>query len=482
MEKIRKKKRREHPRARAAGICVLLCLAALSAFSGFRLYQKSRQVEVTPKEMTDGVFVSYETSDVKRVEVVRPKGDGWAVTQTEEGVLVEDGGFTVAENRAKRILEEAAVIEYEDVFTEDRAEYADRLDEFGLDPAGLEVRVRYADGVSLTFFIGDECVGTGYRYMTTDRADGLYALAGSVADEWNTGIDSLRAVEQPVLHPARMDRIIFTSDDAQVKDRAWELTGSISDSNAADTWVLTEPWAYPADGTAMRSFLSNIGNIRMGTYVGEADGENLAFYGFDRKLTMFFHMAQGFGTQTVDGAVRTVVYPETETVLTVSLTDSGQVKYVAYAGSIYRCSSLTLSPVMNIQPADMLSRYPVLVASTDLERLSIEKDGSRVVYEIHREPAEDPESGETLTCFENGVEIPFETFQARYAQMELCTVTGQLPDDFRPEGEPYATYTFESIYGRVHTIRLYAWDALHDAVQVDAYSPVFYLIRDGLGM
>ena len=43
-------------------------------------------------------------------------------------------------------------------------------------------------------------------------------------------------------------------------------------------------------------------------------------------------------------------------------------------------------------------------------------------------------------------------------------------------------YTFEAVDGKKHSIRLYAYDSMHDALQVDEYPILFYLIQGGLGM
>ena len=65
--------------------------------------------------------------------------------------------------------------------------------------------------------------------------------------------------------------------------------------------------------------------------------------------------------------------------------------------------------------------------------------------------------------------------------MVLCTVSGELPEDYEA-GALKKVYTFEAAGGKVHSIRLYAYDSMHDALQVDDYPMLFYLIQGGLGM
>ena len=262
----------------------------------------------------------------------------------------------------------------------------------------------------------------------------------------------------------------------------WVLEADVSDVNASDAWVMVSPVHYPADGTQMTSLLKSIGNIRLGAYVAPASADILAEAGLDKpEAILKMHMAGGVAAVTgEDGTVSTAELEEETITLAVGSLKSEYVRYVRYENDVYLVSELTIGPVLGKKPMETVSRYPVLVAAEFLSKLTIEDcvSGSETVYQMQRETAE----GEEVThCFENGVEIPFETFQARYLQMVVCTVSGDLPEDYEA-GTLKKIYSFEAVDGKKHSIRLYAYDSMHDALQVDEYPILFYLIQGGLGM
>ena len=96
-------------------------------------------------------------------------------------------------------------------------------------------------------------------------------------------------------------------------------------------------------------------------------------------------------------------------VLIIRSLKSEYVRYVRYGNDVYLVSELTLGPVISKKPMDTVSRYPVLVAAESLTRLTIEDclTGESTTYRMQRESSGDEE---VTRCFENGQEIPFETF------------------------------------------------------------------------
>ncbi len=399
------------------------------------------------------------------------------MTQTEEG-LREDSGFLVSDFYAHTFLSHAAAISYEDCFSDNADEWMGRLADFGLDPPRVKVTVAYTDGEQITFSVGNRTTGTGaaYYYMAAEGYPGLYAIPAGTAEDWQTGRDALHPVQQPDFQASRIDGISMT--DASGEVRAWQLTGQITDEDASDTWVVTSPVSYPADGTAMISMVNAVSNIHMGTYVGEAETV-LAQLGFSEPETrLHVHMAYGVGTVSEGEAVSTKVFPEESIELLVWGNKNENVMYVQYGPSVYLTSALTLGPVVRKNVFDTISRYPVVVGISALKRLTMKdlSTGEETVYELVRTEGKD----EPL-CLENGAEIPYSTFESRYLQMELCTVSGRIDGTFT-ETEAHTYYSFETVDGRTHEIWLYPYDKLHDAVRLDDYPVLFYLIHDGLGM
>ena len=339
-------------------------------------------------------------------------GEGWYAEQTSAGNLTEKDGFDIEPALARNFLSAAAVIGYEDIFTEDPADYSDRLEEFGLAEPASTVTVTYTDGEQVVMHIGNRSTETeaAYYYMTVDGRKPLYALSVSAAEEWKLPKSSLHPVQQPNLQTARMDQLVMRSGDWTAE---WVLEAEITDENASDAWVLRSPVHYPADGTEMTSFLRNIGSIRLGSYVGPAMEERLAEYGLDRpEMILEMHMAEGMAAVTgEDGTVSTTLLKAETVVLIIGSLKSEYVRYVRYGNDVYLVSELTLGPVISKKPMDTVSRYPVLVAAESLTRLTIEDclTGESTTYRMQRESSGDEE---VTRCFENGQEIPFETFEA----------------------------------------------------------------------
>ncbi|MCR4882865.1 MAG: DUF4340 domain-containing protein [Clostridiales bacterium] len=484
MDKVKRKNRREHRKLRIILPPLLLILAVIVVILGWNTRKEASQIEVKEKILTAGTIEQRDSREVYSIQVLPASGEGWYAEQRKEGILTERDGFEISASLARKFLSEAAVIGYEDIFSEDPAEYADRLEDFGLADAASVVTITYTDGSSVTLRIGSRSIETetAYYYMTVDGRQPLYAISVSAAEDWKLPRNSLYAVEQPRLQTARMDHLLF---EGQNQCMEWVLDAEITDDNASDAWVLVSPVHYPADGTEMTSFLKSIGNIRLGSFEARASDENMDAFGLRHpQVRITLHMAEGLAAVTgTDGAVTTEPLEEETIVLVVGGKKNDHVWYVQYGENVYLVSDLTLGTVIGKDPMDTIARYPVQVAAEYLSKLTIEDcvTGVTTVYQIQRQSSGENESEEITHCYENGQEIPFESFQARYLQMVLCTVSGEIPDGYRA-GALKKIYTFEAVGGRIHTIRLYSYDSMHDALQMDDYPILFYLIQGGLEM
>ncbi|MBR1685777.1 MAG: DUF4340 domain-containing protein [Clostridia bacterium] len=483
MEKVERKKRRDRP-AGTKWLLLLIPLALLLLIGGILVYREEGRVKFTPRTFRDGTIVSRETDEVARIAVTLPNGS-WSAVQSMPGVLTEESGFTLSAFYSATYLQAAAVVGYEDRFTEDEADYAERLEEFGLTENAVRVEITYTDGETLGFAIGDRSTeaDVSYYYMIADTEPGLFGVSVSMAEDWRRDPQALREFTQLSLQSSRIDRIEIT-DLQSGGERVWALSGSITDADASDTWEVCSPFRYPADGTEMIAFLQAIGNLRFGSLAGDAETVRKQTPGLEEKRTeLRFHLQEGMGTVTgEDGQVETTVFPEEECILTVWGEKNEQVLYVQSGEEMYLMSLLTLGPVMEKRPEDTVSRYPVQVEISDLRRLIISDNasGTQTEYVITRENADTEDEEERVSVTENGVDLPYATFSARYLPLEMVTVSGRIPEGYEISGDAHTEYTFEKTDGTVHTIRLYPFDQMHDAVQVDDYPVLFYLIRGGL--
>ena len=491
MQTVEKKTR--HRRIPRWALAALL-LALLSALLYALLAQP--QSEVPVREPEGGVLRQADPLDVARITVTRRDGGAWTAEQRDPGelfVLPQGGesGFSLSERTAARLIAAAASVEYTSVLGLPGEGWEASLTEFGLNPPEAAVTYTYADGTSLTLRLGSRSEGTDevFCYFLAKGDGRLLALDVGTAEELLTDRALLRPLPQPALHKARIDEIVITS--AGGGTASWRLEADITDGDALNRWFLTSPVRYPAEGEAVEGLCQRLSQLYMGGWAADATEENLSLYGFDApRWTLRVHQAAGATLATDDsGAATAVDWPESWSEFTVGGQKSELVDYVLWDGGIYLCSALTLRALLEVQPLSTLTRYVILTAPDNLTSLTVATPEGRDVYTVERTARLD-EDGRPLTdaaggtvydshVEKNGRPMSWDAFSAAYAALLGQTVTGMLPEDFVCGGEAAAEYLFETVSGSPHTVRLYPFDALHDAVELDGCA-VFYLYRGSL--
>lgn len=473
---------------------LLLALALLlAAAGGYLLLTRQETVVPTEDAITYGEWMVHEDKDVQRLAVTLRSGESWAMVRQADGTFLLEGetDWQIAPAKAAQLVRLAAVISYDDVLTEDASAYAAHRADFGLD-APLVVEVTYADGQSAVMRIGatsgmpDET----WYYMTVDGDPRLFAVDKGTAEGLSVERALLHPVTQPTLHKARMAEITFADGAGHVLAQ-WTLQGDITQSDAAGSWLMTAPHRYPVDAEAMDNLRSNLANIRLGAYEGQATAENLSRCGFDQPQFVLT-IRQAAGTTNAvqaDGSVSPVNWPASDFTLTVGGAKNDNVYYVRVENGIYLTSRFSMATFMDMAPMETISRYPVMVACAALESMTVATSAGTDEYRITREPrvAENNQlvtdaQGNTVydvTCTRNGDSVPYEAFEAAYVRMETVRVSGLLPEGWEPAEEAHTTFTLRTTSGAEHTIALTPFDALHDAVMVDGCA-LFYLIGGGM--
>lgn len=490
MEPVSKKKPRRLP-GRAVWLLALTAALAL-AVGGALLLRRESPVQETVT-FTYGELVAKESGEVASLTITRRDGESYTLLQRSEGTLTlaEDETFVVSDLYAPSLLSAACVISYEDVLAENAADYAAYNDEFGLDQP-LTVDVTYTDGSSVRLYVGVKgpLEEDTWYYMTVEGDSRLFALDKSTAENFNVTLSSLHPVTQPTIHQARLDDITFTGADGEILAH-WTLAGEITDSDAAASWRMISPWAYPAEEEAMTNLRKNLSNLRLGAYVCEATAENLAQYGLDApQFILTLHMAAGTtGSVDADGVYATVDWPESTFEMRIGAAKSDAVDYVLVNGMIYLCSHYSLAIFRDMDPRDTLSRYPLMVELEDLAAMTIANENGSTAYTLRREEQvaannelvtdEDGQVVWDIFVEKDGAEISYTAFSAAWEQLRAVRVTGWLPEDFVPSEPAHTTLTFTTWTGKVHTLSLAPYDTLHDAVIVDG-TALFYLISGGL--
>lgn len=491
MQGVEKKKAHSPRGGRWLWLSLGLALLA-AAVSGYLLLSRE---EAPPMEdaITYGEWMNHTEEQVQRVAVTLRSGESWAMVRQPDGSFLLEGetGWQVAQSKVTELLRLTAVISYDDILTENAAEYAEHMADFGLDNP-LTVTVDYTDGQQAIMQIGgpsgleDET----WYYMMIAGDPRLFVVDKGTAEGLSMEKARLHPVTQPTLHKARMAEITM-ADGAGSVLAAWQLQGEITDGNAADAWVMTAPHRYPADGETMENLRSNLANIRLGSYEGEATPENLARCGFDQpRLVLTIRQAAGTTNVTnEDGSVAPYDWPESTFTLTVGGMKNDNVYYVLVEDSIYLTSRFSMDSLITMDPIETVSRYPIMVACAALDTLTVETASGRDHYVISREPrvAQDNSlitdaEGNTVydvTCTRNGEPISYEAFEAAYIRLETVRVSGMLPDGWAPTEPAHTTFAIQTTVDAAHTIALTRFDALHDAVVVDGCA-MFYLISGGM--
>ena len=442
--------------------------------------------------MTGGQLYACDPADVMGLRITLRSGESWAMARLEDGSFAVDGeaGYEIESGTLDSLLSAVATVTYEDILTDDWSAYQEQLADFGLETPRIVAEAAYRDGTALTMRIGDSYAleESGWCYMLIDGDSNLYALDTGTADILAVSKATLHPVEQPTLHKARFDRITFT--DAEGGQTCWVLQGDIG-TDAEDRWMLVSPMAYPADGEQMSNLRTNLANLRLGAYVGEATEESLAECGFGTpRFRIDVHMAAGsIGTTDEDGVYSVTDWPEETFTLTVGGAKSDAVDYVLVGESIYVTSHYSLATFMEMDPVSTLTRYTVPVALGNLAEMTVTTASGTQTYAITR-TEQVQENNELVydadgnlvydhTCTLDGRAISYTAFEAAYNNLLMVTVSGLLPEGWAAMEQPHTVFTFTRFDGITHTVTLTAYDAFHDAVTLDGMS-LFYLIKGGM--
>ena len=490
MQPVEKKRPRS---LRHGRLWLLLGVVALLAGAVTACVLLNQPEEPLPvRTMAGGRIYTCDAEDVMRLRITLRSGDSWEMIRLEDGSFAVDGeeGYRIESQTLSSLLSAVSAVTYEDILTEDASAYEEHMADFGLETPRIVAEVGYRDGTAITLRIGDSYAleETGWCYTLIDGDSRLYALDTGTADSLAVSKASLHPVEQPVLHKARFDRITFTDEGGA--QTCWALQGAIG-GDAEDRWRLISPMAYPADGEQMSNLRTNLSNLRLGAYVGEATADSLSACGFDApRFRLEIHMAAGsIGTTDAEGVYGVTDWPEETFILTVGGAKNESVDYVLVGEEIYLTSHYSLATFMDMDPVSTLTRYTVPVALGNLAEMTVTTlDGTQTCVLTRTERLQ--ENNELVydtdgnivydrTCTLDGREIPYTSFEAAYNSLLMVTVSGRLPEGWTPSAEPHTVFTFTQYDGTVHTVTLTDFDAFHDAVTLDGMS-LFYLIKGGM--
>ena len=494
MQQVERKKHGERRHGRAVWVALCALLLAGCAAAALILTKKAEEKPEPARQPVTGAIVQKNPEELDSITITPRGGESWTAVRREDGMLelvrAEDGEAWTVDETISDMLQDAAVnLTYEDVYTEKRGEWEPQAAAFGLADPQITATFRYTDRTETTVRIGNSAdpEGNALYYMTVDGDDRLYAVSSGTVKDLNTEKTLLHPVPELQIHAALLDRITVMNGDGSIRIE-WKLTGAVSDQDAAENWVLTVPFTYPADYDAMKNLKDSAEKLRLGTYIGPATDEMLTECGLKEPAAVLeMHMAEGStGTVGAEGVYDVSDWDERTKTLTLGRAKSEMVDYLLYEGKIYTISHFSVSAFTETEALSTAARYPVATPLNSLESVMVEEEGKEPVryglVRIDEEQQEDTEgtddAGQSIRCLRNGEEIPYETFAAAYERMLTVTVSGKLPADYEPQ-RVQTKYTFRTVSGGTHTVELCGFDGMHDAVRMDGHT-LFYLIKQGM--
>ena len=491
MQKVERQKHKDRKLRRLTGLvlCAVLLIAGVTA--GLILRNRAKEASVQRYQPVTGAITQRSEEELKSLTVAQRGREPWTAVREEDGSLrlqPEDASepdvWVVDSSIAGMLVDAAVNLTYEDVFTENREEWEPDAADFGLKEPRITAVIRFTDGTEVTVGIGDsaDADDNAYYYMKVDGDDRLFAVASGTVEDLNIEKELLHPVQQLEIRGALLDRITVRNGDGSIRTE-WALQGDVSDQDAAENWLLTAPYTYPADYDAMKNLRDTADNLRLGVYVGNAEKEALKLYGLEEpEAVLELHMAAGStGTVSEAGVYDVKDWEERTETVTVGNAQNDMVVYVRYGDEIYTINHFSLNTFTMAEPLPTIARYIMVTPLNSLESVTVERQGEEAVhYEIER--TEENDQVENLEkeyrCLRNGEEIDFDTFSAAWERLLTVTVSGRLPEDFRP-GEAHTKYTVHTVSGGTHTVELSSYDAMHDAVTLDGHTR-FYLIKGGM--
>ena len=492
MQKVERQNHKDRGQKRLIGLllCAVLLIGGVTA--GILLSNKAKEEEIITHQHISGTITQRNAGDLASLTVTQRGKDSWTAVREEDRSMrlqPEDESMPVTwlvdESIAGRLTDAAVNLTYDDVFTENRSDWEPDADDFGLKDPLVTAVFRYTDETEITVHFGDSADpdDNAYYYMTVDGDDRLYAVAAGTLEDLNMEKELLHPVQSMEIRGALLDRVTVKNGDGTVRTE-WTLQGQVSDRDAAENWMLTEPFVYPADYDAMKNLRDSAENLALGVYIGEAEEEALARCGLDQPAAVIeLHMAAGStGTVSDQGVYDVVDWEERTETLTIGNSKSEMVAYVRFGDEIFTISHFSVNVFTQTDPLSTVARYTVATPLNSLESVTVEKAECADEYRIEKieetQNTEQTEETQQYRCLKNGEEISYDTFSAAWERLLTVTVSGRLPKDWELK-ESHTKYTLRTVSGGAHTIALSDYDGMHDAVTLDGHT-IFYLIKGGM--
>lgn len=497
-------KKTNHIKSKKNRMLLLVLLALFIAIAVFAYVKLNRKepavIESTPQLAP---LVSGTEKDITAIEVFQNNQKFYEVKQTQEGYqLVGYENLLLEEDEIQRMFSFACEIivkeklddngHSEEGHTHTQEEEEDHQlsqSDFGLAEPQLKIIVHSQNGKNWHFSFGDQVPFENLYYFSFNDTDDVYIVESGFFDMFDRPGNFLVKTEELSISRQRIDQVSFTFHKEK---QTVTLRLNKEGEDQLFYWRMEEPVSYPCDPEKIDELLSQLEDLYLGAYVGEATEENLKKYGFSSPTaTIEMHQkAATMGRVGMEGVYETQDYPQESLTLTIGGLEKDYVYYGLTGGKIYLVSSLTVPAIKGVSYQNLLLKRPALFPLESLSSLYVlderKEEKQEITYSIQKEEqllengevATDEEGNDIVATnvYTAGKLVDQQAFKVGYTALIQVSVAGTLPEDYQWDKTLY-TLEMKDEEGTVRTIELSFFDTVHYAVRIDGEA--LFSIRKG---
>ena len=374
---------------------------------------------------------------------------------------------------AEALIKASTLILAEDTVALNLQEVESVLPDMGLDTPKSEVVIEYADGQSITLYLGGNVPHTNFGYFRW--GNGVYLCNSDMFDVFTMTKRRLLPLEKIQISAKLINEVTLTLADKEPIKMTFE-----SDNQGVVFGTMITPISYPLKSDETKKILTSLENFRLGTKVEVLVPEKMEKLGFDKPLAVIeIHQKEGaYSYSNQNGELLAKQLPVMDLRFVIGKQKGEHFYNCEYSGSYYLVNRYMLEYIMGIDPVQLLTNRPADVGDVELGKVSLQTGAGlidiRVNYSEKVLPNNELELDEfgkpiietTVVC--NGENMSLEAWNALVKRMKEFSVAGKISDDFNiKEHSPRWIWTLKSLGGIERKIEGYTMDAFSDAIVVD---------------
>lgn len=383
-------------------------------------------------------------------------------------VTNENGSYTLKKKNELFRVEELGEISQDDYLTNGAIdccgcmdaekmveENASDLEKYGLSTPRGTIEVSYTDGTSAKVEIGDVAYDENKTYVKTDSSNAVYMMNTATLTHFlepATVFADLTLIPQPDENSwPEYGKEVITRNDWDYKAVFENDPGNNEGIVAAQ--VMTEPVFAYLNVTGSTDVTHGMWGLKASDCILPfPDEESLKEYGLDEPRCVVELSGEGYDyTLTVGSQAFDPDIPEGDTPVVLGYYCT--LKGAEGCDAVYLIPTESL-PWVTFKVEDVLSNLITANFVVDLKELSVEKNGTKTVYEITSNGSSADETPAELTkVTQDGKELDVQEFKKLFQYIITCPTTEICFDE--PSGEPEYIITQTDNEGSTDVIELY---------------------------